>query len=210
MERACERSWAERVVVSRMKTKVTRSGIGIMHLAGRFSWRAFCGSMREVVKLRLVAPEVSNDEDCNFRSEGEHKKTLPSARTAKVLSQVDFQIVHEGQGSRVELGRVLLHDQARRGGSEHRLGLVGQEYLRGADDVRPGGKQQGVRRNDSIRRLRGQLQWRELIGRDGVGQVAEQGVPPEMAHLVADEFAHVDGTGLELQWRLGFGRDDVP
>ena len=60
-----------------------------------------------------------------------------------------------------------------------------------------------------IHRCGSQLQRRQALGRDTVGQIAQQGSPPHVSHLIADQFAHVHGLRFQFQRRQNFGIDHV-
>jgi len=53
--------------------------------------------------------------------------------------------------------------------------------------------------NDVEDRFGGQVESRLRLGRDAIGQVSQKRSPPEVAELVGDEFADIDGAGFQFE-----------
>jgi len=80
-----------------------------------------------------------------------------------------------------------------------RFRFVGIEDLGRVDNFRPQGEQDPRLRNDVEDRFGGQVESRLRLGRDAIGQVSQKRSPPEVAELVGDEFADIDGAGFQFE-----------
>src|SRR5258705_5654780 len=113
MDRACERSRARTLVASNTRTTVIRRKFSIIHLRGRWNWRAFCGAPCGIVKLGSEMPEVSDDQDNEFSREDKDQKALAATGAAQIFSQISFQFVHVRGASGAQLERRFLHQPGR-------------------------------------------------------------------------------------------------